>query len=138
MPEKKKFKIFFFWKIFFSDRATRFFNRPATRHKLFPTVTLSMISRILIDDIDLDYILRHEKSFPYPSVHKGNVKKVDECASLCRGKYNYFCIGRQDSSSCDDDYGCQCMCGNGKYIVGSPTYDTYQFKSGEILFLSVQ
>ena len=97
-----------------------------------------MISRILIDDLNLDYILRHEKSFPYPSVHKGNVKKVDECASLCRGKYNYFCIGRQDSSSCDDDYGCQCMCGNGKYIVGSPTYDTYQFKSGEILFLSVQ
>ena len=41
MPEKKKFKKNFFWKIFFfADRPTRFLDRPATRNKLFPKVAL--------------------------------------------------------------------------------------------------
>ena len=34
------FQIFFFWKIFFADPPTRFFDRPATRNKLFPKAAL--------------------------------------------------------------------------------------------------
>ena len=65
----------------------------------------------------------------------GDVQTTDDCANLCRGKYNYFAIGRQGSSSCDMNLGgCICLCGEGKFFGKSPTYDTYQFKKGMTIF----
>jgi len=75
-----------------------------------------------------DFQLHSEKSFPMPFVDKNYVKTVNECAAVCRGKFSYFGIGREGTSSCRDDKGCTCLCGHGKMFGQSATYDTYEFK----------
>ena len=72
-----------------------------------------------------------------PFVDKNYVKTVDECAAVCRGKFSYFGIGREGTSSCRDDKGCTCLCGHGKMFGQSATYDTYEFKIGTIYSLSI-
>merc|ERR1719494_189905 len=76
---------------------------------------------------DKNYGLHSEHSYPAPHIPKGHVQTTDDCADLCRGKYNYFGIGRKGSNSCNDHLGCYCMCGEGKYFGKSPTFDTYKF-----------